>query len=100
MATRVTPLVPLGEEPGDAALQQPPWRNPARLSSMADAAEAFLARSGFDRGPWLAVALAAGIAAWFALPSPDWWVATIAGGLIVALGALALWRGWMAAAIL
>jgi competence protein ComEC len=93
MATRVTPLVPLGEEPGDAALQQPPWRKAARLSSVADGAEAFLARAGFDRGPWLAVALAAGITAWFALPSAGWWVAAMAAGLITALGALALWRG-------
>ncbi|MGZ3270580.1 MAG: ComEC/Rec2 family competence protein [Croceibacterium sp.] len=93
MATRVTSLVPLGEEPGDAALQHPPWRNAARLSSVADAAEGFLARAGFDRGPWLAVALATGIAAWFALPGPAWWVATIAVGLIIALGALAMWRG-------
>jgi len=93
MATRVTPLVPLGEEPGDAALQQPPWRKAARLSSAADAAEAFLARAGFDRGPWLAVALATGIAAWFALPSAGWWVAAMGAGLILALGALALWRG-------
>jgi competence protein ComEC len=93
MATRATPLVPLGDEPGDAALQQPPWRNAPRLSSVADAAEAFLARAGFDRGPWLAVALAGGIAAWFALPNSGWWVATMAAGLIVALGALALWRG-------
>jgi competence protein ComEC len=93
MATRATPLVPLGDEPGDAALQQPPWRNAPRLSSVADAAEACLARAGFDRGPWLAVALAGGIAAWFALPNSGWWVATMAAGLIVALGALALWRG-------
>jgi len=93
MATRMTPLVPLQGDEGDVAMQQPPWRKPARLSSAADAAESFLARAGFDRGPWLAVALAGGIAAWFALPSPAWWVGTIAGGLIVALGALALWRG-------
>ena len=92
MATRTTPLVPLEGDEGDVAMQQPPWRKPARLSSVADAAESFLARAGFDRGPWLAVALAGGIAAWFALPSPAWWVGTIASGLIVALGALALWR--------
>ena len=92
MATRVT-LVPLGEEPGDAALQQPPWRKAARLSSVADASEAFLARAGFDRGPWLAVALAGGIAAWFALPNSGWWVAAMTAGLVLALGALALWRG-------
>ena len=93
MASRVSTVVPLGEEPDDAALQQSPWRKPVRLSSVADAVEGFLARAGFDRGPWLAVALAAGIAAWFALPSPAWWVATIAGGLLVTVGALALWRG-------
>jgi len=93
MATRVPPLVPLGDEPVDAALQRPPWRNAARLSSVGDAVEAFLARASFDRGPWLAVALAAGIAAWFALPGPGWWVAAIAAGLILALGALAVWRG-------
>ncbi|HSQ94960.1 MAG TPA: ComEC/Rec2 family competence protein [Croceibacterium sp.] len=93
MATRVTPLVPLAEGPSDAALQQPPWRNAARLSSVADAAKGFLARAGIDRGAWLAVALATGIAAWFALSGPAWWVAAIAAGLIVALGALAMWRG-------
>lgn len=91
MATRT--LVPLGEEPGDAALQQPPWRNRFRLSSVADTAEHFLAHAGFDRGPWLAVALAVGIGAWFTLPDGAWWVATIAAGLMIALGALAMWRG-------
>jgi competence protein ComEC len=91
MGTRT--LVPLGEEPGDAALQHTPWRNRVRLSSVADATEGFLGRAGFDRGPWLAAAFAGGIAAWFALPSAGWWVAEIAGGLIVALGAVALWRG-------
>jgi competence protein ComEC len=91
MATRT--LVPLGEEPGDVALQQTPWRNRVRLSSVADAAEGFLARAGFDRGPWLAIALAGGITAWFVLPNAGWWVAAIATGLIVALGALAMWRG-------
>jgi competence protein ComEC len=69
MATRQPPLVPLGDEPADAALQQPPWRKTARLSSVADAADAALARAGFDRGPWLAIAFAGGIAAWFVLRS-------------------------------
>jgi competence protein ComEC len=91
MATRT--LVPLGEEPGDAALQHTPWRNRVRLSSVADATERFLGRAEFDRGPWLAIGLAGGIGAWFALPGPGWWVGTIATGLIAALGALALWRG-------
>jgi competence protein ComEC len=93
MATRVPPLVPLGEEPGDAALQQTPWRMRGRLSSYLDRAEAFLERAAFDRGPWLAVALAAGIAAWFVLPGAGWWVAAAAGGLVLALGGIAAWRG-------
>ena len=64
-----------------------------RLSSYLDRAEGFLERAAFDRGPWLAVALAAGIAAWFALPNAGWWVAAIATGLLLALGGVALWRG-------
>jgi competence protein ComEC len=93
MATRQPPLVPLGEEPADAALQQPPWRNRARLSSVADAAEAALARAGFDRGPWLAIAFAGGIAAWFVLDSPVEWVLAASLCLLAAVGAVALWRG-------
>ena len=46
-----------------------------------------------DRGPWIAVALAAGIVAWFALPGRGEWIAAMAGGGLLALGALALWRG-------
>ena len=86
-------MVPLGEETGDAAMQHPPWLRRASLSSIADAAEAFLGSAGFDRGPWLAVAFAGGIAAWFALPLRAYWVAAIAFGLILALGALAAWKG-------
>jgi len=93
MATRIAPLVPLDGDPGDVAVQQQPWRKVRRLSSLGDAAEAWLDRAGFDRAPWLAIALALGIAAWFALPGPAWWIGAIAAGLIVALGALALWRG-------
>lgn len=93
MATRHLPLVPLEEEPGDAALRQVPWRKAARLSSLADSLETWLARAGFDRGPWLAVAFAAGIAAWFWLGGPAGWVAAIGGALLAAVGAIALWRG-------
>ena len=60
---------------------------------MADGADRFLGRAGFDRGPWLAIALAAGIACWFALPGRAEWIAVAAGGLIAALAALALWKG-------
>ncbi|GGD52098.1 competence protein ComEC [Aurantiacibacter arachoides] len=82
-------------------MQQTPWRSVARLSSirpsnwlgLAQRAERFLGSAGFDRGPWLTVALAAGIGAWFALPTAAGWVACIAGGLLLALGALAAWKG-------
>ena len=86
-------MVPLGEEAGNAALRHTPWRKRASLSSIAERAEQFLQDAGFDRGPWLAVALAGGIAAWFVLGGPVQWVLAIAAGLAVALGALALWRG-------
>ncbi len=60
---------------------------------MADAADAFLARAGFDRGPWLAVSFAAGVGAWFVLKGPAEWLTLIALALALVLGALALWRG-------
>jgi competence protein ComEC len=82
----------MGEGAVNAALQQTPWRNRVRLSSLADAADAFLAGAGMDRGPWIAVAVAAGIAAWFALPGSGEWIAAMAGGLLLAVGAVALWR--------
>jgi competence protein ComEC len=93
MATRHPPFVPLGEEPADAALQQSPWRNRARLSSIADAADAALARAGFDRGPWLAIAFAGGIAMWFGLGGPAEWVLAASLCVLAAVGAVALWRG-------
>ncbi len=60
---------------------------------MADGAERFLARAGFDRGPWMAVALAGGIGAWFVLPNQAGWVAGIGLGLLLALAGIALWKG-------
>jgi competence protein ComEC len=93
MATLQPPLVPLGEEPADAALQQSPWRNRARLSSIADMLDAALARAGFDRGPWLAIAFAGGIALWFVLDGPVEWVLAASLCLLGAVGAVALWRG-------
>lgn len=98
MATGTAPLVPLfegdgeGAQPADAAVQQQ-WPKGARLSSLAGRAELFLASSGFDRAPWLVVALAGGIAAWFALPGPDHWQAFAAMCLLAAIAAAALWRG-------
>ena len=95
MATRFWQKVPLGAgaRGTDAAPQRTHWRKRRRLSSMADEAEAFLARSGMDRGPWLTVAFAAGIVAWFWLDAPAEWIAALAGCAILGLGALALWRG-------
>ena len=93
MADHAQPLVPMGEDTGDAAPQRTPWRKLFALSSIADAAERFLGAAGFDKGPWLVVALVAGISAWFVLPGPGYWLAAMAGGAMLALGALALWRG-------
>lgn len=89
MADKALPEVPLGQAPsGDAALQHGPWRKrrdlASILKSMPEAVEAFLAEAGFDRAPWLVVAFAAGIAAWFALPTRGGWLAWLAGCLVVA----------------
>lgn len=105
---RDVPLIPMGDDPGgsDAAggAMPRPWQDAGPMSSigsgadgsspgtrMADAAEAFLVQSGFDRAPWLAVVFASGILAWFALPGPWQWCAAMAGGVLAALGALAVW---------
>lgn len=94
MATRTAPLVPLGEaEPSAHAALQRPWQRGFRLSSLADAGEAFLERAAHDRGPWLAVAFAAGIAAWFALPGPSAWLEAMALAAAFAAIALLHWRG-------
>ncbi len=73
-------------------MQRSPWRNRARLSSAADAAETFLEGAGFDRGPWLAVAFASGIAAWFAIPHAAGWAGAMLAGLLTALAAAIGWR--------
>jgi len=99
---RDVPIIPMGEDPGGgsaAGAPTPrPWQTGPGLSSAGgglrrclDGAEAFLARAGFDRAPWLAVVFALGILAWFALPQLWQWGAAIVGGMALALGALALW---------
>jgi len=60
---------------------------------MADRAEAFLAARPFERGPWLAVGFAAGIAAWIVLPDERRWIAALALCAGVAAAALAGMRG-------
>ncbi|WP_309140978.1 ComEC/Rec2 family competence protein [Novosphingobium sp. G106] len=49
--------------------------------------------AGFERGPWLAVAFAGGIAAWFALANRWEWLALLALCCAVALASLAGLRG-------
>lgn len=60
------------------------------MSSGLGLLERFLDRAGFDRGPWLAVAFAAGIALWFVLPNRWDWLLVIA--LCGAAAVLALLR--------
>ncbi|WP_100261244.1 ComEC/Rec2 family competence protein [Qipengyuania seohaensis] len=94
MAIEGTPQVPFGEPDGiaDVAVQRP-WRMRAVLSRTGEAAERFLTTSSFDRGPWITVAFAGGIAAWFLLKN-DWqWSAAIGLALLAALASLAIWRG-------
>jgi competence protein ComEC len=55
-----------------------------------DAVERFLEAAGFDRTPWLAVAFGGGIAAWFALPVPAYWIALLVGCCGLAAGFAAL----------
>lgn len=82
-----------------SGLQKPAtrlWQRGGGLSSVthmaADAVERFLANSGFDRAPWLAVVFAAGILAWFALSGPWHWTAMMGLAGLLAVVALALWR--------
>ena len=67
-----------------AALQHGSWRSRAVLSRGLDAGEHFLGDAGFDRAPWLVVAMGAGIAAWFGFPGPVQWLGWITGALAVA----------------
>ncbi|MFN3863060.1 MAG: ComEC/Rec2 family competence protein [Erythrobacter sp.] len=100
---RDVPFIPMGDEPGSLsagpAVSARPWQSGGRLSStgggigarIADRAEQALAAAGFDRAPWLAVLFMGGILAWFALPLAWHWVAAIAAGCALALGAARLW---------
>lgn len=97
MASDQSPLVPIGSDPPHgAALQHKHWRKPRDLSSALVATgarvEHFLESAAHDQGPWTVVAMAAGIAAWFAAANPWQWLATIALGAGIALGGAALLR--------
>lgn len=63
------------------------------MSSFADAAEAFLDRAAHHRGPWLAVAFAAGIWAWFALPDAGAWLRAAGIATAASLVGWLHWRG-------
>ena len=80
--------------PDDAALQQFTWRSVIKLSRLGghlgDNLEHFLDTAGFDRAPWLAVAMARGIAAWFGLPNRWQWLGLISLLLAAALAAWGL----------
>lgn len=76
-------MIPLGEAIDNAALPRTHWRKRALLSSLGDRADLFLANAGFDRAPWLVVALATGIALWFVLSGPFWWALTILTALFL-----------------
>ena len=94
MATQNAPFVPLGEAgPPVPAAPPRPWQRGRGLSSFADAAERFLEGAAHDRGPWLAVAFAGGIAAWFLLPDRTAWLQAMAGGGGVAAIGWLHWRG-------
>ncbi|MEM6856317.1 MAG: ComEC/Rec2 family competence protein [Pseudomonadota bacterium] len=100
-----TPIIPLGDDPqsSPAAKRSAPdspqgteavrlWQRGQGLSSaVANRAEAFLTEAGFDRTPWLAVAFASGILAWFNLETQWQWMGAIGVSVLLALAALALW---------
>ena len=106
------PIIPMGDQPaGDTPeageIPATPrkasrglWQRGAGLSSIwrkiGDLAEGFLADAGFDRAPWLAVIFASGILSWFALNTPWQWASAIGFASLVALAALAAWRGVVA----
>ncbi|NNC52682.1 MAG: DUF4131 domain-containing protein [Erythrobacter sp.] len=92
MATQGASRVPFGDadDSADVAVQRP-WRMRALLSRFGDGIEAFLGNSGFDRGPWLVVALAAGIGSWFVLGERWQWMGAMSLGLMVAIASQAVW---------
>lgn len=93
MARKALPLIPLSDEaPDGAALQHGHWRIRLDLSSGLARAERFLAQAGVEQGPWVVVAFAAGIAAWFVCGNVWQWLSVIAVGLGLACAALAILR--------
>jgi competence protein ComEC len=75
-----------------AALQHRPWRRRSGLSSVLRGVERFLSKAGFERAPWLAVAFAGGIAAWFVLDNLWQWLALLAACAALTIASLAGFR--------
>lgn len=93
MSSRHIPQVPFsGEADGADAAMQRPWRNWRRLSSALNNCDAFLGDPRQDRAPWVIVAFAGGIAAWFGLSGWAEWITFVV--LLAVLGGLAAfaWR--------
>lgn len=62
------------------------------MSSVLAAIDGFLGKAGFDRGPWLAVVFAGGIAAWFLFANRWQWLALLAFCLALSVLASVLLR--------
>lgn len=71
------------ESPGTAALQHGPWTAEGLLSRVLAVVERFLSNAGFERTPWLTVAFASGIIAWFWLSSVLSWIGFCCGLIAV-----------------
>jgi competence protein ComEC len=81
------------QSPANRLAEPSNWTIGRAMSSVGDAADRFLDAAGFDRGPWVTVAFAAGIGAWFVLPERWLWLTALAACFAVATAALAVWRG-------
>lgn len=71
-------------------MQHGPWTAQRLLSRLLAVVERFLSQAGFEQGPWVAVAFATGIIAWFVLPSATWWAGLCASLVVV----FAIARAW------
>lgn len=84
----------MGDAPAfDDVAAQRNWRSLRHLSSIAVRIDRLLGEAAFDRGPWLVIVFAAGIASWFLLHTPWQWIAAIGMALIAALGSLVPMQG-------
>ncbi len=80
------------DAPKIAALQHFLLRSSESLIRALTVVERFLGKAGFDRAPWLVIAFAAGIGAWFALASNGHWWGLLAACLGIAAMAAFLMR--------